>query len=372
MPARAEAVSETLEVTLGARSYPIHIGAGLLDDAASYRTLGTRRRFVVSDAHVAPLYLQRVLAALGVADSAAFVVPAGEETKRLATVERLLDRLMQERFPRDGVLVALGGGVVGDLAGFVAAIYQRGIAFVQVPTTLLAQVDSAVGGKTGVNHPLGKNMIGAFHQPLAVVADTRALATLPPRELSAGLAEVIKYGLLGDAGFFVDLEGCMEALRALDHDALVATIRHCCRMKADIVARDEREAGQRALLNLGHTFGHAIETFTGYGSWLHGEAVAVGLCMAADVSARMGWVNADVVTRTRQLVERAGLPTRPPPGMQPADFRDLMMHDKKVAAGHLRLVLLRALGQAVVTADFDSQALDATLAHSCAAAPTVA
>ncbi|TAM10660.1 MAG: 3-dehydroquinate synthase [Nevskiaceae bacterium] len=361
-------MTETMDVALGARSYSIHIGAGLLDVAASYRAIGARPRFIVSDSNVAPLYLQRVAAALGVPAVATLVVPAGEETKRLATVERVLDKLMEARFPRDGVLVALGGGVVGDLTGFVAAIYQRGAAFVQVPTTLLAQVDSSVGGKTGVNHPLGKNMIGAFHQPLAVVADTDTLATLPPRELSAGLAEVIKYGLLGDAAFFAELESNVGALRALDHATLVAAIHHCCHMKADIVARDEREAGPRALLNLGHTFGHAIETFTGYGTWLHGEAVAVGLCMAADMSARMGWASLDVVARTRKLVERAGLPVLPPPGMTPGDFRTLMMHDKKVAAGHLRLVLLRSLGQAVVTADFDAQALDATLADTCKAA----
>ncbi|HEU0197937.1 MAG TPA: 3-dehydroquinate synthase [Nevskiaceae bacterium] len=358
-------MTTTLEVELGVRSYPIHIGEGLLDAASSYAAVEGRPCWIVSDSNVAPLYLARVYTALGVSAERTSVVPAGEATKRLASVAQLLDTLMASRLPRDGVLVALGGGVIGDLAGFVAAIYQRGIDFVQVPTTLLAQVDSSVGGKTGVNHPLGKNMIGAFHQPRAVVADIGTLATLPSRELPAGLAEVIKYGLLGDAEFFAYLENHVAALRALDHDALVYTIHHCCAMKADVVARDERESGQRALLNLGHTFGHAIETFTGYGTWLHGEAVAVGLCMAADLSVRMGWVHAAIATRARALVAKAGLPTRPPEAMTPADFRELMMHDKKVAAGHLRLILLRELGHAVVTADFDPRALDATLAAFC-------
>lgn len=354
-----------LQVELGARSYPIAIGPGLLTDAHQYQRCAQRPCWVLSDSNVAPLYLEPLCQVLNLQAQATTVLPAGEGTKTLASVEQMLDELMQARFPRDGILVALGGGVVGDLTGFVAAVYQRGIDFVQVPTTLLAQVDSSVGGKTGVNHPLGKNMIGAFHQPLQVLADTDTLKTLPPREFSAGMAEVIKYGLLGDAEFFAWLEHNMDALRALEAAPLACAIQRCCAMKADIVAQDERESGCRAWLNLGHTFGHAIETWTGYGSWLHGEAVAVGLCMAADLSVRCGGVPASAVARCHALLQRAGLPTAPPPGMQPADFRELMMHDKKVAGGRLRLILLQALGEAVITADFDQDMLTATLAHYC-------
>ncbi|MDN5873935.1 MAG: 3-dehydroquinate synthase [Sinobacteraceae bacterium] len=359
-------MSTTLEVELGARSYPILIGSGVLAEAHQYEKLATRPCWLLSDSNVAPLYMETVCQALKLAGERCLVLPAGEALKKLASVEQVLDALMQARFPRDGVLVALGGGVIGDLTGFVAAIYQRGIDFVQIPTTLLAQVDSSVGGKTGVNHPLGKNMIGAFHQPRRVLADTDTLKTLPPREFAAGMAEVIKYGLLGDAELFTWLEANVDALKALEAEPLATAIERCCAMKADIVARDERESGCRAWLNLGHTFGHAIETWAGYGNWLHGEAVAVGLCMACDLSARLGWVDAGVVKRCTNLVARADLPVAPPAGMRPADFRELMAHDKKVAGGRLRLILLTALGQAVVTADFDAEKLDATLAHYCA------
>lgn len=363
-------MSAALEVDLGTRSYPILIGGALLAARSSYRVMGSRPWRIVTDSHVAPLYLGPLRTALGASTGStpddSSVLPAGEASKRLDTVERLLDELMAARFPRDGVLVALGGGVVGDITGFVAAIYQRGIRFVQVPTTLLAQVDSSVGGKTGVNHRLGKNMIGAFHQPDAVIADTDTLSTLPPREFAAGMAEVVKYGLLGDAPFLAWLEQHAARLKALDPDALATTVRRCCEMKAQIVARDEREAGQRALLNLGHTFGHAIETWAGYGTWLHGEAVAVGLCMAADLSARMGWLDPPEVVRVRTLLAALDLPTRPPKGMRPADFQELMAHDKKVRSGRLRLILLRATGRAVVTEGFDHAALDATLDHFCA------
>jgi 3-dehydroquinate synthase len=319
----------------------------------------------VTDQQVAGHYLAPVQRALQLHDAHVLTLPPGEATKTWANAERVLDWLLQARLPRDGALVALGGGVVGDLAGFCAAIYQRGIDFVQVPTTLLAQVDSSVGGKTGINHARGKNLIGAFHQPRLVVADTGTLSTLPRRELQAGMAEVIKYGLLGDAGFFGWLEDNLDALLALDAARLAEAVERCCAMKAQIVARDERESGPRALLNLGHTFGHAIETWTGYREWLHGEAVAVGLCMAADLSARHGWLRAQDARRCTQLVSRAGLPSVAPMGMTPDDFTSLMRIDKKVQSGRLRLVLLHGIGDATVTAEFDPQHLSATLGAFC-------
>jgi 3-dehydroquinate synthase len=367
---RSEAATRELRVELSERAYDIRIGPGLLTDAASYKLLRSRVVRVVTDANVAALYLDPLLEALGLSRAEALVLPAGELQKSWANAEQVLDWLLEARLPRDGALVALGGGVIGDLAGFCAALYQRGIDFVQIPTTLLAQVDSSVGGKTAVNHARGKNMIGAFHQPRAVIADTDTLRSLPPRELAAGLAEVIKSGLLGDASLFARLERDLERLLALDAAALADAIERCCALKARIVAADEREslhggAGPRALLNLGHTFGHAVETWTRYESWLHGEAVGLGLCMAADLSARLGWLGGAEAERVAALVQRAGLPVRPPPGMQPGDFRGLMALDKKVAGGRVRLVLLRAIGEAVVTADFDPQALEQTLAHFC-------
>ena len=361
-------MARELRVELGERSYPIRIGPGLLGDAASYQSLRGRLVRVLTDANVASLYLEPVLRALGLTAAEALVLPAGETQKTWANAETVLDWLLAARLPRDGVLVALGGGVVGDLAGFCAAVYQRGIDFVQIPTTLLAQVDSSVGGKTGVNHPRGKNLIGAFHQPRAVIADTAVLRSLPPRELAAGLAEVIKCGLLGDLPLFTRLERELDAVLALDSESLPELVERCCALKARIVAADERESlsgGPRALLNLGHTFGHAVETWTGYGSLLHGEAVGLGLCMAADLSARLGWIDAGAVQRVIALVGRTGLPTRAPAGMTPEDFRSLMAHDKKVAGGRLRLVLLRALGEATVTADFDPASLGQTLAQFC-------
>lgn len=358
-----------LSVELGSRGYPLHIGAGVLDDARLWAPYRGRPCLVVTDQHVATHYLARVSAAMGLETAAAFQLPPGELQKSWDNAEALLDTLLARRLPRDGLLIALGGGVVGDLAGFCAAIYQRGVDFVQVPTTLLAQVDSSVGGKTAVNHPRGKNMIGAFHQPVAVLADTDTLRTLPRRELLAGVAEVIKYGLLGDADFFNWLEAHLDRLLQLDPEVTAETVTRCCAMKAAIVAEDEREAvggGVRALLNLGHTFGHAIETFTGYTQWLHGEAVATGMVLAADCSARLGWLSSEDAARARALIARAGLPVKPPPGMRPQDFLDLMAHDKKVAGGRLRLVLLKRLGQAVLTGDFDRAALDDTLAAATA------
>lgn len=370
-PPRSEAAPRELGVELGERSYAIRIGPALLNDPASYRLLRSRLVRVVTDANVAALYLDTVLNALGLSRAEALVLPAGELQKTWANAEQVLDWLLQARLPRDGVLVALGGGVIGDLAGFCAALYQRGIDFVQIPTTLLAQVDSSVGGKTAVNHARGKNMIGAFHQPQLVIADTDTLRSLPPRELAAGLAEVIKSGLLGDAPLFARLERDLDRLLAQDAETLTEVIERCCALKARIVAADEREslhggAGPRALLNLGHTFGHAVETWTRYENWLHGEAVGLGLCMAADLSARLGWIPAEDAARAQALVQRAGLPVKPPQGMTPDDFRGLMSLDKKVAGGRIRLVLLRAIGESVVTADFDPQALDQTLTHFCA------
>ncbi|HHJ14048.1 MAG TPA: 3-dehydroquinate synthase [Gammaproteobacteria bacterium] len=352
----------TLHLDLGERSYPIHIGPGLLDRAGLYHTaLRGRQVMVVSNETVAPLYLERVLAALEGFERQHVILPDGEPYKTLEVLNRIFDALLANRFNRSCSLVALGGGVIGDMAGFAAACYQRGVDFIQIPTTLLAQVDSSVGGKTGVNHPLGKNMIGAFHQPRLVLADTDTLDTLDDRQLAAGIAEVIKYGLIRDAEFFSWLEANMERLLARDTEALVHAIEVSCRCKAGIVAADEREAGQRALLNLGHTFGHAIETGMGYGAWLHGEAVAVGMAMAADLSARHGWIGVADVSRIRSLIQKAGLPVDPPADLDRERFLALMAVDKKALDGGLRLVLLDTIGNAKVTADFDPGLLDATL-----------
>ena len=358
--------ARTLRIDLGARAYPIRLGHGLLARPDSYPEATGRACRLVTDRNVAERYLAPVRGALGLAEAQCLVLPAGEAQKTFDNGGRVVDWLLESRLPRDGLVVALGGGVVGDLAGFAAAICQRGVDFLQVPTTLLAQVDSSVGGKTGVNHPRGKNLIGAFHQPRAVIADLETLRTLPRRELLAGVAEVIKYGLLGDAAFFAWLEQNLDALLALQPDVTLAAVERCCTMKARIVAQDEREAGPRALLNLGHTFAHAIETHTGYDTWLHGEAVAVGLCLAADLSQRLGWLPAGDAARCRALVARAGLPVAPPPDLAPERFLELMGHDKKVQAGRLRLVLLRSLGNATVTAEFDAGALRATLAGAAA------
>ncbi len=353
---------ETLTVELGDRSYPIMIGKGLLGDGALYTPyLAGRQVMIVTNETVAPLYLEAARRGLVQLGPDTLVLPDGEQHKTLDTVERVFDALLEARYGRDATLVALGGGVIGDLVGFAAACYQRGVAFVQVPTTLLAQVDSSVGGKTGVNHPLGKNMIGAFHQPRAVIADTDTLDTLPDRELRAGLAEVIKYGLIRDAELFAWLEEHLDALLARDSQALAGAIGRSCRNKAEVVAADEREGGQRALLNLGHTFGHAIETATGYGRWLHGEAVGAGMAMAARFSARLGWLDERACARAEALIARAGLPIRPPIDISARRMLELMAVDKKVAAGRLRLVLLEALGRAVVTDRFDPAALEAAL-----------
>ncbi|MGA7981698.1 MAG: 3-dehydroquinate synthase [Chromatiaceae bacterium] len=354
--------NRTLAVELGERGYPIYVGYGLIADPDLYRphVVGSQVMIVTNET-VAPLYLETVEQALSSRHVEKVILPDGERYKNIEVWNRIFDGLLQNRFGRDCTLIALGGGVIGDMAGFAAACYQRGVAFIQVPTTLLAQVDSSVGGKTGVNHPLGKNMIGAFHQPRAVVADTATLRTLPDRELSAGIAEVVKYGLIRDRDFFGWLETSMDTLLGRDDEALAYAIERSCRNKAEVVAADELETGQRAMLNLGHTFGHAIETGVGYGAWLHGEAVAVGMCMAADLSHRLGWLDSGSVARIRALLRSARLPIEPPAGLSPQTVRNLMAVDKKVLAGRLRLVLLRGIGHAVVTSEFTPEALDAAL-----------
>jgi 3-dehydroquinate synthase len=356
---------KTLTVNLGVRSYPIHIGEGLLRKPELVtKHISGRQVMVVTNETIAPLYLDGITGLLDGFDLASVILPDGEQYKNIETLNSVFTGLLEHRFNRRCTLIALGGGVVGDITGFAAACYQRGVSFLQIPTTLLAQVDSSVGGKTGVNHPLGKNMIGAFHQPGCVVIDTDTLDTLDQRQLAAGLAEVIKYGLIHDAGFFCWLEQNIERLRARDKLSLAYAIERSCTIKADIVAADERESGQRALLNLGHTFGHAIEAGTGYGNWLHGEAVAAGMLMAADLSARHQWLPRSDVARIENLLQCAGLPTSPPAGMDEARFMEFMAIDKKVVDGGLRLVLLKAIGTAVVTGDFSADLLSQTLTRA--------
>lgn len=342
-----------LNVELGERSYPIVIGSGLLGDPQQLLPhIRGSQVCVVTNETVAPLYLPRLQKALAGIDRVDVVeLPDGEAFKTLDTLNRIFDRLLQQRHNRSTTLIALGGGVVGDMTGFAAACYQRGVDFIQVPTTLLAQVDSSVGGKTGVNHPLGKNMIGAFYQPQLVLADMDSLQTLPERELAAGLAEVIKYGLICDAPFFAWLEENMPLLLAREPGALAHAVERCCRDKAAVVAEDEREGGRRAILNFGHTFGHAIEAVQGYGNWLHGEAVAAGMVMAAELSHLRGDIDGELVARIRALLEMARLPLAAPGGMTVREFLDAMAVDKKVLDGRLRLVLLNALGAASIVDD---------------------
>jgi 3-dehydroquinate synthase len=352
---------ETLQVQLGPRSYPIHIGPGVLTDAALIdRTVAAAQVLIVTNEVVAPLYLERLEAALGSRTVASVVIPDGEQHKTLATFARIIDQLIDARFHRDACLMALGGGVVGDVAGFAAASYQRGIALVQVPTTLLAQVDSSVGGKTAVNHPHAKNMIGAFHQPIAVLSDTATLRTLPSRELSAGLAEVIKHGIIVDAEFFAWLEDNVERLLELDDTALGFAIRRNCEIKAAIVAEDERERGRRALLNLGHTFGHAIEALGDYRRWLHGEAVAVGITLAAQTSHAIGWLDRESCERIEALLTRAGLPTAAE-NLDADSVLAAMQLDKKAGLEGLKMVLLEGIGGAVVVPAPEPAVLEAVL-----------
>lgn len=359
---------QTLNVSLGQRSYPIHIGAALIDCWPDHAV--GKRVAIVTNEVVAPLYLERLCVALGKvgADATVIVLPDGEAHKNWESLNAIYDRLLAERCDRSTPLIALGGGVVGDLAGFAAATYQRGVPFIQIPTTLLAQVDSSVGGKTGINHPRGKNMIGAFWQPRMVIADTDTLNTLPDRELSAGLAEVIKYGLIHDLPFLEWLEANMDGLLARDAAALTFAIERSCANKAAVVAADELETaseGGRALLNLGHTFGHAIETGAGYGTWLHGEAVAAGTMMAAALSCRLGWLAEEDVERIRALLLRARLPVSGAP-LGADRYLELMGHDKKVIAGRLRLVLLRRIGEAVTWADAPQAEIRAAIETCCA------
>ena len=350
--------TRSITVELGERSYPIVIGSGLLGggfDLSAY--VSGPDCLVVTNETVEPLYLEALTANLTGKQVRAISLPDGEAYKTLETVEDILDTLIEGGANRDTTVIALGGGVVGDIAGFAAACYLRGVDFIQVPTTLLAQVDSSVGGKTGVNHASGKNLIGAFHQPRAVLIDTGTLQTLPDRELRAGLAEVIKYGAIVDADFFAWLEADIHALLARDPQALAVAIRRSCELKAAIVAEDERESGRRAILNFGHTFGHAIERCQGYGKWLHGEAVAAGMVMAAQLSA----ADKSLAERIGNLLERAGLPTRPPE-IAATDLVTAMGMDKKVQQKRLRFVLLRNLGEAFVSSDYDAARLDAVLA----------
>ena len=359
-----------VKVHLGARSYPILIGTGILSaPGVLSRWLPGKQALVVTNTTVAPLYLSRVQAGLVRHEAHALILPDGEQFKTLALMNQIITELLRLRFSRDACIIALGGGVIGDVAGFAAACYLRGIAFIQIPTTLLAQVDSSVGGKTAVNHELGKNMIGAFHQPRAVISDTEVLATLPQRELCAGLAEVIKYGLIRDPAFFQWLEQNLDRLLALETEALLHVIEQSCRIKAQIVSEDETETGVRALLNFGHTFAHAIETALGYRLWLHGEAVAAGMAIAADLSARSGRIDAAATQRIVKIVQRCGLPTGLAPGLTAQRIRELMGVDKKSKSGQLRLILLDAIGSANSAGGVDEKLLLAALnAHAQAPA----
>jgi 3-dehydroquinate synthase len=354
---------QTLTVGLGERSYPIHIGSGLLDRSDLLQAnLPRKRAAIVTNTTVAPLYLeklQQTLANIGVS-SVPVILPDGEKYKTSETLNQIYDVLLRNRCERSTPLIALGGGVVGDMTGYAAATYLRGVPFIQIPTTLLAQVDSSVGGKTGINHPLGKNMIGAFYQPQLVLADTDTLNTLPDKELAAGIAEVVKYGLIRDLPFLEWLEQNMGKLLARDTAALQYAIARSCENKAEVVAADERESGERALLNLGHTFGHAIESGMGYGNWLHGEGVAAGTIMAADLSQRLGWISVQDVSRIRSLFERAGLPVVAP-DIGTDKYLDLMGLDKKVEGGKIRFVLLKQVGRAAVYGDVPAELLQQTL-----------
>jgi len=354
---------KTLQVSLGDRSYPIYIGEDLLSQPELLtQHIKDNEVLVVSNTTIAPLYLQQVLGLLSDYRCESVILPDGEEFKTLEVMNQVFDSLLKFRFSRRVTLIALGGGVIGDMTGFAASCYQRGVPFIQIPTTLLSQVDSSVGGKTAVNHALGKNMIGAFYQPQCVIADTKTLDTLEDNQLSSGLAEVIKYGLINDPDFFNWLEDNISGLRKRNKATLAEAIGRSCQDKADVVAQDELEQGVRALLNLGHTFGHAIETGMGYGNFLHGEGVAVGMVMAADLSQRMGWISLADVERIKAILISAGLPILVPEGMTADQFMALMSVDKKVQDGKIRLVLLRGIGKAVMSDDYSAAKLAETLA----------
>lgn len=354
----------TVPIALAERSYDIRIDSGLLGNTDELvDVIAGQQVFVVSNQIVAPLYLDKLLAMLGNKEVHQYILPDGEETKNLDNYSKILDQMLGVPCDRAVTVIALGGGVVGDLAGFVAASYQRGVNYIQIPTTLLSQVDSSVGGKTGVNHRRGKNMIGAFYQPKKVIADIDTLKTLDQRQFSAGMAEVIKYGLINDYDFFQWIEQNIDAVMAQSPPEIEFIVTRSCQNKADIVQQDERETGVRALLNLGHTFGHALETATHYKKWLHGEAVAIGTAMSAHLSMLNGWISSSDCDRITQLLSNAGLPCAPFEGVSPATMMQLMQLDKKVQDGRLRLVVLRALGRAEIVENDDKGNLDATLAH---------
>jgi 3-dehydroquinate synthase len=361
---------EIVEVDLGDRTYPIYIGSDILGKGELLRQhIPGKTVLIVTNTTIAPMYLERTIAAItaeGAIKVESVLLPDGEQYKSLDVVSKIWDKALEARLDRNTTFVALGGGVIGDMTGFAASAYQRGVHFIQIPTTVMSQVDSSVGGKTGVNHPLGKNMIGAFYQPRCVLIDTESLDTLPDRELASGLSEIIKYGLIRDSDLFEWLEANMDRLLARDPEAFKYAIERSCVNKAEVVAADEKEGGVRATLNLGHTFGHAIESATGYGAWLHGEAVGTGIVMAADMSRRLGWIDEALDNRIRALIEKAKLPVAPPAGMTVDQFKSFMAVDKKVQDGKLRLILLKgALGNCVITGEFEVQALEDTLAAFC-------
>ncbi len=357
----------TLTVDLGERSYPIYIDSALLGQKELLQQhIPGNSALIVSNETVAPLYLEKTQAMLSGLKHQAVILPDGEKYKNLEVLNQIYDGLLRNHFDRNTTVIALGGGVVGDMAGFAAASYQRGVHLIQIPTTLLSQVDSSVGGKTGVNHPLGKNMIGAFYQPKAVIADTDTLDTLPDRELSAGIAEIIKYGLINNVDFFSWLEQNMSQLLNRDKEALTYAITLSCQSKADVVAADEHESGKRALLNLGHTFGHAIENGLGYGEWLHGEAVGSGMCMAATMSQQLGWISDKENKRITALIKLAKLPVKAPATMSTEQFLELMSVDKKVLDGILRLVLMKGIGESLITSDFTTDDLNKAIELSLA------
>ena len=353
---------EKIDVSLGTKTYPIHIGHNLLTDTDILSAYALSKQVVIiSDTTVADLYLANLKRKLSNKESHEFIIPPGEESKSLAYFEQIISFMLEKKINRSATIIALGGGVVGDIAGFVAASYQRGIKYIQVPTTLLSQVDSSVGGKTAVNHSLGKNMIGAFYQPIAVVADTATLATLGTRDFNAGVAEVIKYGLIKEYSFLKWINENVSSILSHDKESLNYIIKVSCQTKSKIVELDERENGIRAILNLGHTFGHAIETFKGYGSWLHGEAIAAGMAMAAQMSARLGYLDKSELETVVKLFKKCGLPTEPPEAMQTEDFLDLMSRDKKNLGNSIRLILLKNLGEAFITDEYPKEELMATL-----------
>lgn len=366
-PSVEEASKSAVQVNLGDRTYPIYISEGILDQGELLkRHIPGKQVLIVTNETIAPLYLERCKKALSGLQVEVVILPDGEQHKTLEVVSLIWDEALRKRLNRNCTFVALGGGVIGDMTGYAAASYQRGVNFIQIPTTVMATVDSSVGGKTGVNHPLGKNMIGAFYQPQCVLIDTCLLDTLPRREHASGVSEIIKYGLIRDAQLFAWLEEHMQALLDKEPRAVKYAIERSCINKAEVVAADEREGGVRATLNLGHTFGHAMETWQGYGVWLHGEAVAAGIVIAADLSYRLGWIDKALFERTQRLIEQAELPVAPPKGMTVEDFMDLMAVDKKAVDGQLRFILLKGeLGNCLVTGDFDKETLLETIRSYC-------